>query len=265
MKVHPLADRLPMIEGDEWEAFKASIKETKGIEAHPILYRVVSGEMELLDGRNRLKACRELRIKPKMKKVAVKDEDCESFIKLQNDRRRHMTKEQRAAFIFAMREAGESIRTIADEAKVDEKTVRNTLNDPGAEYSAPAEVKGSDGKTYKTEDARCARCRRMFPNSRTSVPDCPNCKENKAAKAKRRQPGDESRPKSEPKRSGQLLCDWKSFNASFGALAREIDKFGNLHKCKESVAARDLRKHLADFKKSFVQWFENITKTKAPK
>lgn len=68
------------------------------------------------------------------------------------EQRLKLTRDQREQAVLAFRGAGMSTRAIGAALGVDNKTVRNDL--AGAEYSAPAEVRGSDGKTYApTKDA----------------------------------------------------------------------------------------------------------------
>ena len=52
MDFHPFAERFPLIQGDEWEAFKASVRHTKGNE-EAVTYRMADGKKQGLDGRNR--------------------------------------------------------------------------------------------------------------------------------------------------------------------------------------------------------------------
>lgn len=90
-RVHPLADSFPMIEGPEYEAFKADVE--KNGQREPIL---VSPDGTLLDGRNRIKACEELGIEPKIK---LEKDDPKKVILALNVHRRHMTKDQRVMLL----------------------------------------------------------------------------------------------------------------------------------------------------------------------
>lgn len=91
-EVHPAAGDFPLLEGDEFKDFVASIK-TQGL-LHPItrLKRV------LLDGRNRLRACEAAGVKPVFDEYGgdPSEEAIESWIIETNLRRRHLSETQRA-------------------------------------------------------------------------------------------------------------------------------------------------------------------------
>ena len=89
VKIHTSAAEFPLIEGNEYEQFKDRIRLGQ---QSPVI--MLNGE--LLDGRNRLKACRELGIKT----MAVEyrgDKTAEELIADLNIHRRHLTPSQRAA------------------------------------------------------------------------------------------------------------------------------------------------------------------------
>ena len=90
VKIHEFAASFPQIEGDEYEQFIASIKLGQ---QSPVI--ILKGE--LLDGRNRLKACRELGIKT----MAVEYSGEKTAVQVITDLniyRRHLTASQRAAY-----------------------------------------------------------------------------------------------------------------------------------------------------------------------
>ena len=88
-KVHPAADIFPMMIVDDYERLKQDIA-TKG-QQEPI----VSWRGQLIDGRNRLKACLELGIEPSVRQLED-DRDPVSFIVSANLHRRHLTTSQRS-------------------------------------------------------------------------------------------------------------------------------------------------------------------------
>ena len=94
-EVHPCADLFPLLSGDEYRKLKNDIA-SKGL-LEPI---VLDGEM-LLDGRNRLKACRELEIQPRtiqLSEITSKRRMTPAeYIWSENVLRRHLTDDQRAA------------------------------------------------------------------------------------------------------------------------------------------------------------------------
>lgn len=166
MKWHPFAEKFPLLEGEEWEAFKASIRETNGPETR-VTYRMVKGEKQGLDGRNRHRACEELGIECPMEKVFLSDDEVKPFIIRRNVRRRHLLSELRLQLVLEMRSEGMSTRRIADAIGVSPSTIRRDLEEPsGAPIGAPemsekaekdenqvtapnGKVTGSDGKTYQ--------------------------------------------------------------------------------------------------------------------
>lgn len=105
LTVHPYADCYPMISGEAWCRFCESIMESKG----PLQKIVVWKDQErnttwLIDGRNRLKACQDLRIEIKeaIYKDFQDDDEVRTFINGINEQRRHMTKQQRTAVALEM-------------------------------------------------------------------------------------------------------------------------------------------------------------------
>lgn len=87
--VHPVADYFPMMDGPDYEAFKRDIN-NRGL-VKPI---EVDREGRLIDGRNRLRACRELGIEPDVAVVDVADPT--SYIISCNLHRRQLNDVQRA-------------------------------------------------------------------------------------------------------------------------------------------------------------------------
>ena len=89
MKFHEIADLFPLIEGDEFQLLCDDIKK-EGLN-HP----VVLLNDEILDGRNRYRACIEVDIKPRYEQF--KGDDPLAFVLSENLHRRHLTISQRAA------------------------------------------------------------------------------------------------------------------------------------------------------------------------
>ena len=94
IEIHPLADALPMLEGEEFEQLKVSIS---GGQQVPVIIRNVRNG-ELLDGRNRWRACKELGIAVKVVEWQGTDTAAEELIVALNLHRRDLTKSQRAVF-----------------------------------------------------------------------------------------------------------------------------------------------------------------------
>jgi len=89
MKSHRFADIFPMIEGQELENLKEDIKE------HGLLNPIITYEGEILDGRNRFRACSEIGVEPKIEEY--KGTKPLEFVISLNLKRRHLTKDQIAS------------------------------------------------------------------------------------------------------------------------------------------------------------------------
>jgi ParB-like chromosome segregation protein Spo0J len=84
---HPIANIFPMMEGAEFRRFKEDIRTRK--QQEPIIIH----EGKILDGRNRYKACKELKLTPATK--AYDGTDPVAFVLSANLHRRHLTESQR--------------------------------------------------------------------------------------------------------------------------------------------------------------------------
>jgi hypothetical protein len=89
MKIHPVAEMFPMMAEDELDELADDIK-ANGL-LNPI---VLDAEGVLIDGRNRLEACRRADVEPKFEQLDGVDPV--AFILSSNDKRRHMSKGARA-------------------------------------------------------------------------------------------------------------------------------------------------------------------------
>lgn len=88
MKVHPAAELFPQLEGPEFDAFVADIK------ARGLVHPIVTLENEILDGRNRWRACREAKVEPRFEKFRGKDPI--DYVISTNVARRHLDEGQRS-------------------------------------------------------------------------------------------------------------------------------------------------------------------------
>jgi hypothetical protein len=88
-RVHPVAAMFPLLTGEEFERFKSSIEDRGQLD--PI---IVLGD-QLIDGRNRLRACLELELEPRIEEYSS-ESDPARFILAANITRRHLTPDQRA-------------------------------------------------------------------------------------------------------------------------------------------------------------------------
>ena len=88
MEFHPAANIFPLLEGDEFQALKADIGEYGQLDP------IWTFQNQILDGRNRYRACRELGIEATTK--AWNGTDPLNFVLSTNLHRRHLTQGQRA-------------------------------------------------------------------------------------------------------------------------------------------------------------------------
>ncbi|VTR92170.1 Uncharacterized protein OS=Bradyrhizobium japonicum SEMIA 5079 GN=BJS_05842 PE=4 SV=1 [Gemmata massiliana] len=144
---HPLAERYPLLNGEDYQEFKASIR-ANGQKVEIELF-----EGKILDGRNRYRACKELGIEPKTKTFVGTAEEAAVHSDALNLDRRHLTRDQKRAVIaYKLRsQPSQSDRSIAAEVKVDHKTVaavRRTVQ-------ATGEIPQLAGTTRKGRDGRC--------------------------------------------------------------------------------------------------------------
>ena len=89
MKFHEIADLFPLIDGDEFQLLCDDIKK-EGLN-HPVILL----DDEILDGRNRYRACVEVDVEPRYEQF--KGDDPLAFVLSENLHRRHLTASQRAA------------------------------------------------------------------------------------------------------------------------------------------------------------------------
>jgi hypothetical protein len=208
---HPFAEKFPLIHGEQWESFKASIAETKGPE-QAVAYRMVKGAKQGLDGRNREKACEELGIPCRYEKVCIEDKDVKAYILRRNVHRRHLTPELRREIVGELRADGQSTRTIAETLGVNQATVVRDLkiadtariesNGPGDANASPA-VKGADGKIYPAK----------APAKVAPPPGAGDSWEPPA------NPEPPAAPKRQPQ-TGKVIFDNRKMDEAFGVLVR---------------------------------------------
>jgi hypothetical protein len=118
---HPLASTFDMMEGDEYYALVADIKK------NGLLYRIVTFEGQVLDGRNRQRACLEAGVEPEYIEFAEgagTHAEALAYVVSVNVHRRHLTTEDKkkvAAKLLAMNPE-KSDRQIGKEAGISKNT-----------------------------------------------------------------------------------------------------------------------------------------------
>jgi N6-adenosine-specific RNA methylase IME4 len=142
LKVHPAAKLMPLLKGDELDELVEDIR--KNGQRHP----VVMFQNMVLDGRNRLEACRRLKLEPKTVEWVSKGMSPTAYVVSTNIARRHLTPSQKAAI------AAELEPLFAAEAK---KRQRDAGGDKRSETAkrrkAEAAPKGKASKRQAAADA----------------------------------------------------------------------------------------------------------------
>lgn len=118
---HPVANIFPLMTGQEFDALVNDIAEHG--QAEPIwLY-----DGQVLDGRNRYRACMELGIVPDVREYTGNDPH--AFVVSLNLHRRHLTREQRDELIRTLRGNGYTLQKIADAVGVSVDTAHRIARD----------------------------------------------------------------------------------------------------------------------------------------
>jgi hypothetical protein len=110
MKVHPVAELFPMMNEEELVELAYDIKDNGLL--NPI---ILDKDGVLIDGRNRLKACELMAIKPRFE--TLNGTDAVAFILAQNVARRHLTKGQQAMAVAKACSLNEQTKTVCQRAK----------------------------------------------------------------------------------------------------------------------------------------------------
>jgi N6-adenosine-specific RNA methylase IME4 len=133
MEYHEYANIFPLIEGDDFNNLKEDIR-IKG-QSEPI----VLFEGKVLDGRNRLRACEALGLKPVFKEF--KGDDALGYVISNNLRRRHLTESQRACI-------AQDVLPLLEEQAKKRQGARNDLNIPTKVSESRGESRVAAARTF---------------------------------------------------------------------------------------------------------------------
>jgi hypothetical protein len=103
MQFHPIADLFPLLEGPAFDDLVTDVR------ANGLRDPVVLLDGQVLDGRNRLRACREAGVEPRF--VEFDGSDPLKFVVSKNLRRRHLTESQKALIAARMANMRQGERT----------------------------------------------------------------------------------------------------------------------------------------------------------
>lgn len=190
--IHPAAELFPMMTDDEFTGLK------KDIDLHGCKEPIYIWQDQLLDGRNRLKACDQLGIQPEQY-ILDDDTDPWEFVISSNLHRRHLTTGQRAmvAAKIAQRKRGENQHSQEDgQNRPTTKQAAKTLNVSPTSVKEAKQVmaEGSEELVEAVE-------RGEVPVSKAAKAAKSAPKEQQLEKAKEKKPANKSEKKSAPQES----------------------------------------------------------------
>ena len=147
---HPAADIFPLMEGKEFEALVADIK-NRGL-----IHRIQLLGGKILDGRNRYRACLAAGVKPTYEHLPAVDPV--TYVISANIHRRHLTTKQQRELIAKLLKATpeKSNRQIAESVKADHKTVGSVRTGMEGRGEIPhvAERKDTKGREQPSSKPR---------------------------------------------------------------------------------------------------------------
>jgi hypothetical protein len=209
---------------------------TEGIKEHGVLgnRKVTVHEGKILDGWQMYQACIAADVKPDFQQLPA-DITPARYVEIMNEARRHDDAEELARLaakrqerVVARRQAGDSIRTIAEAEGVDPKTIQRDIEKStvaGATVDPPGgKITGKDGRkrpATRSGDADetpllCTHCKRRKRVGQEPLAKCAVCSALRKAQADRRG----HRPKST---NGRLAFDPRPFKAQLAAATRQTD------------------------------------------
>jgi len=165
LKFHPLANDFPLLEGQEFDDLVADIK------AHGLHEPIVIFQGQILDGRNRYRACEAAGVTYVADNILDPGFDAVAYVVSKNIHRRHLKPEKRNELIAELLKLNphKSDRQFAKEIGVDHKTigaVRRKAEDVG---SIPHVEKRTDTKGRK--QAAHKSTNRRSPERRQTITD----------------------------------------------------------------------------------------------
>jgi ParB-like chromosome segregation protein Spo0J len=244
---HPFAEKFPPLAGEEWEAFKASIRRTRGNRV-PVIYRMKDGKAEGIDGRNRYRACEELGLTCRMEEELLDDDKVKEFILDRNVHRRHLTPELRRELVAELRADGKSVRGIAEALGVGKSTVERDLRthqETPVPNGTPATVTGQDGKSYQSRAERVgpgALKPYVLPSERMAGDETEQIERDKKADRKARA------------QDGKPVFEDKQVTDSIGKLAKLFNDRAKALKQEKSQGWADVREAMNGLLTAWDSW-----------
>jgi len=140
IEIHPVAEKFPLLFGREYEELVDDIRDRGQL--HP----VVIHDNQLLDGRNRVRACNDLGIAPKQTEWSAPDGvTAGEWIVSTNLQRRHLTSQQRA-----MLAADPDILDVLEAEARERQGTRTDLGDIVQTIAQGSKSRDNAAKTFQT-------------------------------------------------------------------------------------------------------------------
>jgi hypothetical protein len=294
---HPLANDYPLMTDEQLEVLVEDMKE-HGFDPR---FPIVLYEGKILAGRDRYRAAIKAGVTPKFVTLG-KGENPREFVERENEFRKHFTPEfleakrkARNERIIKAREAGDSIRRIADKEKTSKSQVGRVLAD--AQVSPAGQVRGKDEKTYpptkpklipelkaaldhhgcspkKLPEIEALPPGKQLDLSREIVAMGGNVGKALHKVSNQREPGDDTEVEKNEKKqtkNGQVIFDWSEFRTHVGGLVRLQDRLYRAHgevnhigQVQADAGYENLRRLLQAYIDGFKKRYEEISKQKAP-
>lgn len=223
--MHPLANQYPMMNVVELRLLK------EDIQLHGQKQPVITYKKQIIDGRNRWMACRDLDIECRTEEYTGPEEDIPALIKSLNEHRRHLTPEfvhqrrqERINRVAEARKAGDSLRKIAAREGISKTQIEMDLKQAAGVQGWTPEtegerVTGQDGKSYAAKQPR-------------ATPDVKTAKEKAKETRERRQEEDRQRERQQEeeatveRRLWDMIRQNERYSTGFRELIEEIGEGG---------------------------------------
>ena len=153
---HELADRFPLIEGQEFDDLAEDLR------ANGLFEEIVLHEGKILDGRNRYRACLEAGVEPRFLEFDAAWGDPWSFVLSRNAHRRHLTSEQRRQVVLGAVAAGDTHAEAAKKAGVTRSAVSKMVKALGGGEISPPSENAANSDTSRPRSGKKSPTDRQF-------------------------------------------------------------------------------------------------------
>lgn len=220
MKFHPYAEIFPLIEGADFDALVADIKE------HGLREKISLYGGKILDGRNRFLACQKAKVKPQYRQFKGNDKKALALVQSANEHRRHMTTSQRAMAASRLKDAWKSLNLDSDGDRTEIAAKSQKVSRAAVFQADKVREEGSKALQQAVDSGE------ISVSKAASVVELPKSEQLAAAKAK---PQKESQPdierlEPEEDEDAKLALAEKEYTASIDKVMAADDKLAAAHK-----------------------------------